>query len=72
VHEGEVRAFGPLRGGHASVADVVRSTHDLAGLGLAENFGQADGGNGIGGEQIGQDRSGTDAGQLVRIAHQHQ
>jgi len=67
---GQVAARGQLE--LLAVQDVVRVDLDQAGGALAVDVRQPPRGDDAGGEQVGQHVARTDAGQLVRVADQHE
>ena len=72
VHEGEVGSLPARVLRNASVPHIVRGPHDAAGFCLAENLGQARRRHRTAGQQIGQHRARTHAGELVGIADEEE
>ena len=66
----EVGEVGELRG--LAVVDAVGVDDDARPLGLAEDLGQADPRDALGGEQVAQDFAGADRGELVDVADEQQ
>ena len=56
----------------ADVALVKGDLDDPAALGLAEDLGEACGGEHVAVDEVAQDAAGADAGQLVRVADEDQ
>ena len=58
--------------GEAPLVDAVGVHDDGAPGGLAEDFGEADHGDPAAADEVGEEIARPHAGQLVRVAHQHQ
>ena len=66
----EVAEVGELRG--LAVVDAVGVDDDAGLAGLAEDMGQADPRDAVGGEQVAQDFAGADRGELIDVADEQQ
>src|SRR5262249_16378910 len=71
----EVEVAGPAGGrggGQLALLDGVGGADDPALAGLAEDLGEADHGDGAGGDEVGEHGAGPDGGELIDVADEHQ